>query len=459
MHSISTNFKAAPKLPFYIGLIFGVFLIGLAAKELLAVTSAAILAEQDAQLERDWDFKVHLKNVDILLKDAEMRAGEHAAQDGGASRSQMKAGGEAVRSEAEFRALAALQEDDAIQKANLEKLHALITRRLLALGDAAGDVREGLSTTAAAQTGQAADAAGDLLALRKLGDAIDARQSILIADREEQIREHYWATLMACFAGSVIFMALLVLFYRANQRYFTQLKRSKRELESKNDHLKNDIALRAEQLTALSHHLLAVSEQEKASLARELHDELGSNLTALRLDLLVVLEKLKPGNAGMIEDLHKTLDLLKKTHDIKRRIVENLHPGMLEKFGLAATVRAYGDEVAQRTGLHIDVDMDDGAAGIDPERAIAMYRIVQESLTNAVKYAKAKHVAISLTRESGGLRLRIADDGIGLPKGVLGKTRSHGIVGMRERATLLGGTFRIDSDRGTRIDVFVPCRY
>jgi signal transduction histidine kinase len=216
--------------------------------------------------------------------------------------------------------------------------------------------------------------------------------------------------------------------------------------------------LRAEQLTALSHHLLAVSEQEKASLARELHDELGSNLTAIRLDLLVVLEKVKHKDPGLTEDLRKTLELLKKTYGIKRRIIENLHPGTLENLGLAVAVRTFGNEVAQRSGLQIDVDMDEDMTGIDAERAIAMYRIVQESLTNTVKYAKARRVVISLIRDGKGLLLRIADDGVGFAEGALGKSKSHGIVGMHERAMLLGGVFHIDNDQGTRIEVFLPNR-
>ncbi len=139
MRFTSMNIKAVPKLPFYIGLIFGIFLIGLAAKDLLAAGSATILAEQDAQLERDWDFKVHLRNVDILLKEAQIRADALVRPGPGTLQSMPERG----RGEAEFRALTLRLDDDTTQKANLEKLQALVSRRLLVLGDQAGDVREG----------------------------------------------------------------------------------------------------------------------------------------------------------------------------------------------------------------------------------------------------------------------------------------------------------------------------
>lgn len=440
--------KMVSKPLFYVGVVFGVFLLAFAAREMLGAGSAAMLATQDAQLERDWNFKVHLKNVDILLRDAELQA--YAASGGNSEFND--AAQWTRRYDNEFRALAFLIGDNPVQKANLERFRLLTGRLLRQFVDAAGDVPR---KSEAVKSGPPGDR-NDAKALRALQAVMEAQQSAAIDSREEQVRNRYWVTLVPCFAG---FMALLLMLCRIHLRYFAQLKRSKGELESKNDDLKIDIALRTRQLAALSRHLLAVSEQEKASLARELHDELGSNLTAIRLDLLVVLEKFKQKEPCLAVQLSKTLQLLQRTHDIKRRIIENLHPSMLENLGLTAAVRAYCDEVAQRSGLHVGVDMDDCPAGIDAERSIAMYRIIQESLTNILKYARAGRVSIWLARNAGGLLLRIADDGVGFAKSALDKSKAHGIVGMRERATLLGGSFRIgagEHGRGTCIEVFIP---
>ncbi|HEX8954793.1 MAG TPA: sensor histidine kinase [Burkholderiaceae bacterium] len=433
--------KIVPKLPFCIGLLFGVFLLAL----------AAMPAKQDAQLERDWDFKVHLKNVDILLRDAESRA---CAAPGGNNEFN-DAEHWARRYDNEFRALAFLLGDNPAQKANLEEFHVLTGRLLRQFADAAGDGPRKLEAVRSGSPGEG----NDVKALHALRAAMEAQQSAVIDNREDQLHERYWISVVLCFSGSLVFMALLVMFYRINLRRFAQLKRSKTELESKNGDLKTEIASRARQLAALSRHLLAVAEQEKASLARELHDELGANLTAIRLDLLVMMEKLKQKESGLAVQLSKTLQLLQRAHDIKRRIVEDLHPSMLENLGLAAAVRAYCDEVAQRSGLHVGVDMDEGPARIDAERAIAIYRIIQESLTNILKYARASRVSIRLARNAGGLLLRIVDDGIGFAESALDKFKAHGIVGMRERATLLGGSFHLgagEHGRGTCIEVFLP---
>jgi len=233
----------------------------------------------------------------------------------------------------------------------------------------------------------------------------------------------------------------------------------KNESKSKNDDLKNDRILRVEKLIEPSQHFLAVSEQEKANLARELHDELGSNLTAIRLDLLTIQENLREKEPDLAAQLQQTLKILQRTFDSKRRIIENLYPSTLEDLGLATAIRIHGEEIAQRAGLNIDIKIDEDATDIDPARAIAIYRIVQESLTNTVKYAKAKRVSISLTRNHAGFSLQISDDGVGIAKDIIRKPSSHGIVGMHERASLLGGSFDLRPSAegtGTHIRVFIP---
>lgn len=210
----------------------------------------------------------------------------------------------------------------------------------------------------------------------------------------------------------------------------------------------------------LSRRLLSISEQEKASLARELHDELGSSLMMMHINLANALDTFGRSDSALEHHLRDTLQLLKKTVDIKRRIVENLRPSMLDNLGLAASIRSYCEEIASRSGLHIDVNINGNIAQFDSDRSLALYRIVQESLTNTIKYAKASHVSISLKQGKNSIHLRISDNGVGIEQDALQNPQSHGIIGMRERAVLNGGSFTISHNRtgsGTTIDVFIPC--
>jgi signal transduction histidine kinase len=215
-----------------------------------------------------------------------------------------------------------------------------------------------------------------------------------------------------------------------------------------------------EQPRALSQHLLTILEQEKANLARELHDELGSNLTIMRINLTTALEKFGHEDPGLANHLQETLQLLKKTVDIKRRIIENLHPSMLEDFGLAISIRSYCEEMAACSGLQIDTMIEGDFTQLDTECAITFYRIIQESLTNIVKYAHATHVSISLKQSQNEVNLCISDNGVGISQEALKKPKTQGIFGMRERAVLNGGSFDISTNKdgtGTCIKVTMPC--
>ena len=451
--------KIAQKLPLYIGLIFAAFLASLAGKETLLMFGANSLAEQDSKLEHDWTFDAHLKDIAVLLKDAELDV--HAYYVSGDRSYLPEPNALAERFENELRLLQAIPSETETQRKNFESFQNLANRHLQAL-------KSEISALASQDNNSVSSPSlpsgfernwEDIKALRALEAALQSEQSLLIKSQEAKMHRRYWYILVFCLVACAIFMLLLTLFYKVIRRYSLQLNNSKDELKSRNDDLRSDIALRAEQLTALSHHLLAVSEQEKANLARELHDELGSNITAMRLELAGALNAIKQEDSYVAQQIRKAQDLLQRIYEIKRRIIENLHPSTLENLGLAAAIRIHSDEVGQLSGLKIEVTIDDDLADVGPPTAIAIYRIVQESLTNTVKYAKAKCVSISLTGNEGGLRLHVLDDGIGVKAGALRKLKSHGILGMRERATFLGGTFDIRSGtggRGTRIEVFIP---
>jgi signal transduction histidine kinase len=190
-----------------------------------------------------------------------------------------------------------------------------------------------------------------------------------------------------------------------------------------------------------------------------LHDTLGSNLTAINMDLNWIQRRLPEGTREVKERLQRVLQMLTETVELKHEVIEGLRPSHLDNLGLAFAMKSHCREFTRRTGLPCDVEVQEDFDDLDPAWSIAFYRIAQESLTNITKHAQANRVRIALTREQDGIRLRIVDDGIGLAEESLSKPKSHGVVGMRERMRLMGGTFQIrrpEEGTGTVVEAFIP---
>ena len=218
-----------------------------------------------------------------------------------------------------------------------------------------------------------------------------------------------------------------------------------------------EIARRTQELSSLSAFLQTHGEREKARLARELHDGLGGILTPARMDLSWLQERLgeDPQYAHRMARLSALID---QGIDLKRRIIEELHPSLLDHLGLAAALRWYTDEACKAASVATEVRVDADVGRLTPDLEIALYRLVQESVTNACRHAKAKRVVVSIERADEGLRLSVADDGIGIEDVGRAREQSHGLAGMSQRARALGGTFAVHSTKGagTRVEVFVP---
>jgi signal transduction histidine kinase len=222
--------------------------------------------------------------------------------------------------------------------------------------------------------------------------------------------------------------------------------------------LKPTVAVRTREALELSRYLIRIAEEEKATLARNLHDELGASLTAINLDLAYVSAKLNGSEPQLVKRLQRAIDTLRSTIDLKRRIVQDLWPTMLDHLGLSAAILAHCKDFCLRTGLSCTVDVPEELEDIDPACSIALYRVAQESLTNIAKHAQARNVNVILKLERGGLRLQVIDDGIGISADVMNTPMSHGLLGMRERVSQLGGTFNIRrraGERGTIVEAFI----
>lgn len=208
---------------------------------------------------------------------------------------------------------------------------------------------------------------------------------------------------------------------------------------------------------ALLARALQVQEEERARLARDLHDELGQAQTAILLGLRSV------SSAGSLKEaqdraagLHQ---MASEAVDSARRMARGLSPSVLSDLGLEAAADRLCEDVASATGMGIQRTFSLGAQRMEPAVEIGAYRVLQEALTNAAKHAHATMVRVSLCRSQGALQLAVQDDGSGMPVEATARTElGLGVAGMRERVVLLGGTFQVDSraGAGTTVSASIP---
>ena len=210
-----------------------------------------------------------------------------------------------------------------------------------------------------------------------------------------------------------------------------------------------------DQLRALAARVQRVREEERTRVAREIHDELGQALTAIKMDLSSLIRGLPPERKQRAESILKEVD---EAIQSVRKISTELRPGILDDLGLVAAIEWAAEEFQARTGMecHVSVSM----AGIEmaPERATGVFRIFQETLTNVARHANATRVDVGLTHEKGDLILEVHDNGKGVSEEQLSASGSLGILGMRERAVLLGGELTISEEtgKGTTVRVRMP---
>jgi PAS domain S-box-containing protein len=200
-----------------------------------------------------------------------------------------------------------------------------------------------------------------------------------------------------------------------------------------------------DQLRALAARLQKVREEERTRVAREIHDELGQALTAIKIDLSSLSHNMPAEEKQRSESIMKLVD---ETIQSVRRISTELRPAILDAAGLVGAVEWAAEEFEARTGIQCHLDLPQDDLVIDQEAATAVFRIFQETLTNVARHANATAVNVRLAKEDGGLTLEVHDNGKGVSEEQLTTSRSLGILGMRERALLLGGEFTITGAPG-----------
>ncbi len=257
-------------------------------------------------------------------------------------------------------------------------------------------------------------------------------------------------------ALSLLSLLWLFHFLRKNQALLQLREEHAVELQHERDRLDGEVARRTAELSDLAQHLTQVREDERGRLARELHDELGALLTAVKLDIARVRRLAQRDDAESLrERLQHMSDLVDEGIALKRRIIEDLRPSALSNLGLHAALEILTREFAERTGLRVDAELED--LQLPDAAALAVYRLVQESLTNVLRHAQAQRVGVQLRKLANAVEVRVDDDGQGfdLQRVAAGH---HGLLGMRYRLEALGGCLDIETapGQGCRLRARLP---
>jgi len=205
---------------------------------------------------------------------------------------------------------------------------------------------------------------------------------------------------------------------------------------------------------------VAAQESERQRIARELHDETGQALTAIGLGLRGVVSSIQNDGAKSSANLHQLERLVEHSLIELQRLISDLRPSHLDDLGLGATLRWYAGEIEKRLPLEVSVSVSNEKTELSTEIKTTLFRIAQEALTNVIKHSAANQAKITLDYQIEGVRLEVTDDGVGFNRTTMQSTArpSWGLIGMQERASLLGGTFEINSypGSGTRVNIYIP---
>lgn len=241
--------------------------------------------------------------------------------------------------------------------------------------------------------------------------------------------------------------------YQGKTVRVTVIRDIQRQKDRERDRIKSE-----QQLRDLAARLVEIREEERGTMAREIHDVLGQSLSALRIDLAWIKDGLSPASPEIRERIREMVANLDMTLDTMRELSTRLRPSVLDDLGLAAAVEWQVSEFGRRTGIRCDLSLGEDGVEIDRSRDIAIFRILQESLTNVSRHADADRVRVRLTREQGDLILEVEDNGNGAEIEELSGHQALGILGMRERARGLGGVVAIHAGEsgGTVVTLKVP---
>jgi signal transduction histidine kinase len=245
---------------------------------------------------------------------------------------------------------------------------------------------------------------------------------------------------------------------KLQRRLYDEIRQQQALLETRVQERTTRLLDSREQLRMLTRRLDRLAEIERKSISRELHDQMGSDLTSLKIDLQAIENSIPSRDADSAARVATALALVDSMYLSFRQIASRLRPSVLDDCGLAAGIEWLADEFEKRADCSCIIEVADVDVPPDELRDTALFRICQESLTNVLKHAKADNVTISLAATGDRIELVVEDDGVGTDSDVDTSQQRLGVIGMEERAFAVGGETTVDAapNGGTRVRVVVP---
>jgi PAS domain S-box-containing protein len=215
-----------------------------------------------------------------------------------------------------------------------------------------------------------------------------------------------------------------------------------------------------EELHRLSSHLQNVREEERIQIARNIHDDLGQQLTGLKMDVNWLNKKLATEDEIVKQKINSMIELIDETLKSVRRISSNLRPGILDDFGLIAALEWHSEEVSKRSEIRVNFSAEIAEPDIPVPMESGIFRIYQELITNAVRHANAHIITASLGLKENDLILKVKDDGQGIDPAITGTKKTLGLIGIKERTFALGGKYDLKSEpgKGTEVQISIPLK-
>ena len=257
---------------------------------------------------------------------------------------------------------------------------------------------------------------------------------------------------LAAIALMIISLLLLFLYWRQRSVVKKLQQELQRTVQAGRAQLETEVLLRTAQLTELTHHLQTAREDERHRLARNLHDDLGALLTSAKLDAARIKSRLADRAPEALEILAHLVATLNSGIALGRSIIEDLRPSALSNLGLVATLEILTREFGENSGVEVHCALEPVELQVSAE--LMVYRLVQEAMTNITKYARARHVWVTLVKDNGQVEVSVRDDGVGFDASVQRRS-AYGLVGMRYRVEAEGGTLTLVASpgQGTLIQV------
>jgi signal transduction histidine kinase len=349
-----------------------------------------------------------------------------------------------------------LTADNPAQTSRLAKVDALLATRF-----------EQMEQTIALKRDQAEETIRDTLLSRRGNAVMDSLRLVLdemLAEERAQqdLRLHAFVqdqetVRFVFFVEVAINVVLVVLGVAFLAREAGRRRREIHEAQQNTARLAAAVQGRTEELTELSHYLQRLQEDEKSTIARDIHDDLGGRLAAAKIDLQLLADKIGTDHAQQPR-IARIMAGIDDAVLMKRRIIERLRPTVLDSLGIGPALKWQCTQYSNRWGTACRAELHDENLRLSTDYSTTFYRVAQEALTNISKYANAKNIVLSLLKDKGDWVLRVVDDGVGIDPGARHNATPHGVVSMRERARAVGGIFSIEGTpgRGTVVEVRVP---